>query len=122
MRLDKYVWCIRLIKTRSLAAKICSAQHIRLNGEVAKPSKSVFLGDIVSMRDHGEWREFKVLDFPKSRVGAKLVPTYMNEITAEEVLEKIRLTQLMNKENRAMGFIGRPTKKSRRDLKRFTGK
>jgi len=121
VRIDKYIWCIRLCKTRSIASKACAAEKIRLNGEFIKPSKTIKVGDIIELKTSPSWRSFRVKDLPKSRLGAKLVPDYAEETTSEEVLEEIRLVQLTNAQNRSFGIFGRPTKRHRRDLDKFIG-
>ncbi len=119
MRIDKYLWFVRLAKTRSKAAKYCNADKVRVNGEVCKAAKNINKGDEVEVRQIPIWRKYKVIDFPKSRVGAKLVADYLEESTTEADLKLLQQVQETNRENRQMGFRGRPTKKSRRDLDRF---
>ena len=94
MRIDKYMWCVRKFKTRSKATDACSKGHVRLNGKEVKPAASTKVGDVVAYRVLPIWREYKVLDIPKSRVGAKLVDDLIKEITPWEELEKLeRLRQ-----------------------------
>lgn len=119
MRIDKYIWSIRLFKTRSLAAHACDNEKVKLNGLEAKPSKDVKVGDTISVKETPIWRAFKVIDLPKSRLGAKLLPAYCMEITDPTDLEELNRIRLMNKENRESGIYGRPTKKDRRNLDRF---
>ncbi len=120
MRIDKYLWYVRLSKTRSIASKNCTAEKVQLNGMIVKPSKEIGQGDKFSLRDNPTWRTFKVIDLPKNRVGAKLVKDFLTETTTLEDLEKINLVQEMNRQNRFQGIVGRPTKRDRRDLDRFT--
>tara|TARA_B110000046_G_scaffold126200_1_gene132666 strand:- start:1426 stop:1701 length:276 start_codon:yes stop_codon:yes gene_type:complete len=87
---------------------------------IVKPSKEIGQGDKFSLRDNPTWRTFKVIDLPKNRVGAKLVKDFLTETTTLEDLEKINLVQEMNRQNRFQGIVGRPTKRDRRDLDRFT--
>ena len=121
MRIDKFIWCIRIYKTRSLASKECSAEKVKLNGDFAKPSKEVQVGDTVEIKVAPIWKSFKIKDIPKSRVGAKLVPDFVKETTSEAALEELALVQKMNAESRSFGIIGRPTKRDRRDLDKFKG-
>lgn len=121
MRVDKYLWCVRLFKTRSIATKACSAEKVRLNDEIIKPSKELKVGDTVALKEPPIWRTFQVIDIPKSRVGAKLVPALMKETTSKEDLRALELVQRMNSESRSFGIFGRPTKRHRRDLDRFKG-
>ena len=120
MRVDKFIWCIRLTKTRSLASKACVSEKAKLNGNFCKPSKGVSKGDILSFKELPIWRTFKVLDFPKSRVGAKLVDQYLIEITSHEDLKELEHSALINRQNSTLGIKGRPTKKDRRDIDKFS--
>ena len=122
MRIDKYIWCIRIFKTRSLATKACNEGKVLLNNKVIKPGKIIKENDIISVKTIPIWRLFKVLDFPKSRINAKLVSDYAVEITSEDDLLKLKEYQNINKQNKYLGIKGRPTKKDRRNinkLKRF---
>jgi ribosome-associated heat shock protein Hsp15 len=120
MRLDKFLWCVRLSKTRSIAAKSCQAKHVLVNGLESKPSRIVHERDIISIKSIPIWKTFKVRDFPRSRVGAKLVETYIFETTSKEELAKLEEFQLNQRYNKSLGLKGRPTKKDRRDLSDFT--
>lgn len=119
MRIDKYIWAVRLAKTRSLAAKLCASEKVKLNDEFTKAAKSLKVGDLIQIKDVPVWRSYKVLDFPKSRVGAKLVPEYTIETTSEEDLNLIHEVAESNRQNRFLGLRGRPTKRERRKLDRF---
>jgi ribosome-associated heat shock protein Hsp15 len=116
MRIDKYIWASRLFKTRSIASKACAAEKVQLNDVFVKPSKSVSVGDIISIKVVPIWRTYKILDIPKSRVGAKLVPDFMVETTPEEDITQLELIIEGNRQNKFLGIKGRPTKKVRRDL------
>ena len=116
MRIDKYIWAIRLFKTRSLASKECAANKVLINDEIVKASKETKIGDIISIRVNPIWKSFKVLDIPKSRVGAKLVPDYTVETTGELDLETLAMAQEVQRQMRHQGFSGRPTKRNRRKL------
>ncbi len=115
MRVDKFLWCVRKYKTRSLASAEVKRERVLVNGELAKASREVKTGDELHLKKEGITYSYKVLDFPKSRVGAKLVDQYVQDITPEAELEKKEFMQLMDKMNRRKG-TGRPTKKERRDL------
>lgn len=121
MRLDQYLWAVRLFKTRSLATKACNADQVRLNGVVTKPAKIVAEGHEIAIRVNPIWRTFKVLDLPRSRVGAKLVSEFLIETTPEEDLKQLEQHRLIQRQNRQLGFIGRPTKKDRRDWGKLWG-
>lgn len=119
MRIDKFLWVVRLSKTRSQASKLCDSDKVKLNGEIVKASKTVKPKDQINLRDLPIWRSYKVLDFPKSRVGAKLVPDYLEETTSKEDIAQWKQVQETNRQNRIDGFRGRPTKKDRRKLDGF---
>lgn len=116
MRIDKYIWAVRLFKTRSLASKACADEKVKLNGEFTKPSKLIAIGDEISIKVIPIWRTFKIIDIPKSRVGAKLVPNYLIETTTEADIFLLEQIQEVNRQNKVLGIKGRPTKKDRRDL------
>ena len=116
MRIDKYTWSVRIFKTRSVATKACVSNKIKLNGEFVKPSKLVKQNDVVAIKNIPIWKSFKVLDIPKSRVGAKLVPEYAIETTDELDKQTLELAQEVQRQMRNQGFSGRPTKKDRRKL------
>lgn len=119
MRIDKFLWSVRLAKTRSIATKNCGAEKVKLNGSFTKSSKLIQVSDEISVKVLPVWRSFKILDIPKSRVGAKLVPDLIVETTSQDDLLKIEEFNLMNKENKQLGIKGRPTKKNRRDIDSF---
>ena len=119
MRIDKYIWCIRIFKTRSLATKACNEGKVLLNNNVVKPGKIIKENDTVSVKTIPIWRLFKVLDFPKSRINAKLVSDYAIEITSEDDLLRLKDYQNINKENKYLGIKGRPTKKDRRNINKL---
>ena len=120
MRIDKYLWAIRLFKTRSIATKECAGNKVLLNDNIVKPAKEVKIGDLVSIRVNPIWKTFKILDFPKSRIGAKLVPDFTLETTNAEDLKILATTQEIQRQMRVEGFRGRPTKRDRRKLDDLT--
>lgn len=119
MRIDKYIWCVRLVKTRSIASKLVSDEKIKLNGEFVKSAKAVKVGDHIAMKEIPIWRSFKILDIPKSRVGAPLVKDLIKETTSEEDLAILEEVKESNRQNLQFGIKGRPTKKNRRNLDGF---
>lgn len=119
MRLDKYLWCVRLFKTRSLATDAMRRDQVQLNGRTVKPSAEVKVGDLFALREPPIWRTWEIIALPASRVGAKLVSGLITERTAFEDLEKLELARLVKQQQRAPGE-GRPTKRDRRDMDRFT--
>jgi len=115
MRIDKFLWCTRYFKTRSLATSMVSKNRVQVNGRVVKASKEIMPGDkIVITKDQIHY-ECEILQLPKSRVGAKLIPLYLKDLTSEEQLNKKQLKLLSQNHYRKKGE-GRPTKKDRRDL------
>ena len=119
MRIDKFLWCVRLFKTRSLAAENCSKEKIYINGSIAKSSRTIAVGDLFAVKNLPIWKTYKVLNIPKTRVGAKALFEFIIETTSKEELDKLKTVQEMNKFNHSLGIKGRPTKKDRRDLDEF---
>lgn len=118
MRLDKFLWCVRLFKTRSLATDAMRREQVMLNGRVVKPSAEVEVGDMYALRTPPVWRSWEILALPASRVGAKLVPGLVAERTSFEDLEKLEVARMAKALDRAPGE-GRPTKRERREVERF---
>lgn len=119
MRIDKYLWCIRYFKTRNLATEACKNGHIKINGVSAKPSKEVYNQEKLTIRKNQINYQIVVLDLPKSRVGAKLVDLYRKDVTPKEAFEHQDLLKYSKDYYRKKG-IGRPTKKDRRDIDKYT--
>ncbi len=115
MRIDKYLWCIRYFKTRSIATNACKQGHVRVNQAIVKPSRDVYPMDKITVRKNQINYELQVLDLPKSRLGAKLVDIYRKDITPTEALQKLDLLNYSKDYYRKKG-TGRPTKKDRRDI------
>jgi ribosome-associated heat shock protein Hsp15 len=119
MRVDKYLWCLRYYKTRSIATKACKKGAVRVNGDPVKPSRDVFPGDSISLRKDQINFSLEVINLPESRLGAKLVDLYRKDTTPKEAFQNKELLQYAQRHYRKKG-IGRPTKKDRRDLEDFT--
>ncbi len=119
MRIDKYLWCVRYYKTRNQAAEACKKGQVRLNDSIAKPGKEIYIGDEIVVRKSQVNFHLKILDVPKSRLGAKLVDIYRQDTTPAEELETKNLLKLAKDHYRKKG-LGRPTKKDRRDIEDFT--
>lgn len=115
MRIDKYLWCVRYYKTRSIATQACQKGHITVNGQQAKPSREVFPSDRITVRRDQINYMLTVLDIPANRVGPKLVDIYRKDETPAEAFEHLELLRLSKEHYRAKG-TGRPTKKDRRDI------
>lgn len=118
VRIDKWLWAVRIFKTRSLAAEACKKGKVILNGIALKPSRSVKIGDILQIRSNPVTFSFKVLNLSENRMGAKLIPEYMENITTPDQLELLKLHRLSRTVQRARG-TGRPTKKDRREIENY---
>lgn len=119
MRVDKYLWCIRVFKTRSIATAACRKGQVKIDNSNVKPSKEVFGQELIVVRKNQINYQIKVLDLPESRVGAKLVDLYRKDITPKEEFQKNELLKFAKDYYRKKG-TGRPTKKDRRDIEGFT--
>lgn len=117
-RIDKWLWAVRIFKTRTIAADACKKGRITINGVSAKPSKSVKEGDTVSVRKSPITYTFKVLQAIENRVGAKLVPEMMENLTPPDQYELLEMNRISGFIRRDAG-LGRPTKKDRRDIVGF---
>ena len=114
VRLDKYLWAVRVYKTRSDAADAIRNNRVMVNNAYAKPSREVQVGDIISVKKMPVTYSYKVLDLVSSRQGAKLVPQYCLNITPQEELDKLSTPRETIFVFRERG-TGRPTKKERRE-------
>lgn len=117
-RADKWLWSVRIFKTRSLSTEACKGGKVKLNGDAVKPAKELKAGDELSFKSGPMTKVVRVLGFPPSRVAAKFVPQYLEDLTPEEEYEKLR----MMKEAGPPVFYtgkGRPTKKDRRRIEGF---
>ena len=118
MRIDKYLWCIRLFKTRNIATTACKKGQVKIEDNNLKPSREVFGGEIITVRKNQINYKIKVLDIPDNRVGAKLVDLYRKDLTPKEEFEKTDLLKFAKDYYRKKG-TGRPTKKDRRDIEDY---
>ncbi|MGB0932871.1 MAG: RNA-binding S4 domain-containing protein [Lishizhenia sp.] len=118
VRIDKFVWFVRLAKTRSIATEQVKKGKVKLNGEGIKPAREVKIGDTVQIIKHSATFSFKIKDLLNNRVGAKLVENYIVDTTAPEELEKFKLYQASQRVYRDYG-TGKPSKKDRRDLEDY---
>jgi len=91
-----------------------------LNEQLVKGSKTIKIDQVFALKHGAFWRTYKILNLPKGRLGAKLVPEYLTETTSKQILDQITAIESANRQNRIDGFIGRPTKKNRRDLDKFS--
>lgn len=118
MRIDKFLWCVRLFKTRSLATEQVKLGKVLAKNEELKPSKELKIGEEIQIKRGPVVFSYKVLAFPKARQGAKLVSAYVQDTTSEEEKRKWLLLQEQLKLTRERG-TGRPTKKDRREMDSF---
>ena len=118
-RIDKWMWAVRIFKTRTIAADACKKGRISINGAQAKAARTVKPGDVVQVRKPPITYSFKVLQPIEKRVGAKLVADVMENITTPDQYELLEMSRISGFVNRAKG-TGRPTKKDRRSLEEFT--
>jgi ribosome-associated heat shock protein Hsp15 len=119
VRIDKWMWATRIFKTRTIAVEACKKNRVMVNSASAKPSRMIKIGDVIQVRKPPVVYSFKVLDLTVNRIGAKLVPGYLENITPPEQYELLELSKIGGFIDRARG-TGRPTKKERRDLDDFS--
>lgn len=117
-RLDKWLWAARIYKTRTLAADACKNGRVTINGAQAKPSRTVKAGDKVDVKKSPITYTFRVKQPIEKRVGAKLLPDVLENITSAEQYELLEMSRISGFVDRARG-TGRPTKKDRRALDEF---
>jgi ribosome-associated heat shock protein Hsp15 len=117
-RIDKWLWAVRLFKTRSLAASACRDGQVLIGGQRVKPARAVHVGEMLGVKVGGVQRTVRVLAFPPGRVGAKLVPEFMEDLTPAAEFEKAREAARLVQFTWPKG-TGRPTKKNRRLWEQF---
>lgn len=118
IRIDKWLWAVRIYKTRSLASEACKKGKVLVQNVQVKPSRVVKVGDIIQIKRNPVLYSFKVLALAQNRMNAKLVPEFMENVTTPDQLELIELGKIASQTGRARG-AGRPTKKERRDMEDF---
>ena len=119
VRIDKWMWATRIFKTRTIAAEACKKGRVMVGGVTVKPSRTIKVGEIIQVRKPPITFSFKVLALAQNRMGAKLVPEYMENVTTPDQYEILEMNRISGFVNRAKG-LGRPTKKERRELEQFT--
>lgn len=121
VRIDKWLWAMRIFKTRTLATEACKKCRVTLgeNQIIAKPSRTIKIGDIVNVRKSPVTYTFRVKGLTENRLGAKLVPDYMENITPQSELDLLEIVKINGFVDRRKG-LGRPTKREGRELARFT--
>lgn len=118
IRIDKWLWAVRLYKTRSIAAEACKKGHVSMNGVNLKPARTIKVGDVVQVRKSPITLSLKVIQAIENRVSAKLVPEMLQDVTPPEQYELLEMSKMSGFVDRAKG-TGRPTKKERRSLDSF---
>ncbi len=119
VRIDKWLWAVRLFKTRTLAAEACKKGKVIIQNVQVKPSRNVKVGDVVCIKRNPILFSFKVTALAENRMNAKLVAGFMENVTTPDQLELIEMAKLAGQSGRDRG-TGRPTKKERRDIEEFT--
>lgn len=118
VRIDSYLWAVRIFKTRSIAQDACKKGRVAINNITAKPAKMVSPGDTISVRKPPVTFSFRVIRTASNRMGAKLVPEYIENVTPADQYELLEMKKMSGYIDRAHG-LGRPTKRERRDLDQF---
>ena len=118
VRVDKYLWAMRIYKTRSIATDACKCGRVKMNGVEVKPSRSFHVGDVFTVRKGPITYTYRILQLVNNRLGAKMVPEYLQDITPKEQLELLELARFAAQSGRDRG-TGRPTKKDRREIEQF---
>jgi ribosome-associated heat shock protein Hsp15 len=117
-RVDKWLWAARIFKTRSIAADACKNGRVTINGVNLKPSHIIKAGETICVRKSPITYSFKVLQAIENRVGAKMIPEVLENVTPKEQFELLEMSKISGFVDRARG-LGRPTKKDRRSLDDF---
>lgn len=117
-RIDKWLWSMRVFKTRTIATDACKKGRVIMNGVAIKPSRNIKIGEIVDVKKPPITYTFKVLAIPNGRLGAKLVPEYLENLTPQSQYDLLEMTRISGFVDRSKG-MGRPTKREGRELSRF---
>lgn len=118
VRIDKWLWAVRLFKTRSIAIEACKKGRVTIKGINVKPSRMIKVGEVIEIRKSPITYSFEVLALTERRMGAKLVSNFRKDVTPQSELDILEMTKVSGFVDRARG-TGRPTKKERRDLESF---
>ena len=119
VRIDKWLWAMRIFKTRTIATEACKKGRVLMGGVAVKPSRTIKEGDIINVRKPPVTYSFRVKALAQNRLGAKLVPEYMENITPKSELDLLDVVRISGFIDRRKG-LGRPTKREGRDLAEFT--
>ena len=119
VRIDKWLWAVRIFKTRTVATEACTKGRVLMGGVAVKPSRTIKEGDIINVRKPPVTYSFRVKALAQNRLGARLVPDYMENITPKSELDLLDVVRISGFIDRRKG-LGRPTKREGRDLAEFT--
>lgn len=117
-RIDKWLWAARIFKTRSIASEACKKGRISINGIQVKPARTIKPGEVIQVKKPPVTYSFKVLQAIEKRIGAKLVPEVVENVTTPDQYELLEMSKISGFVGRARG-TGRPTKKDRRSMDEF---
>ncbi|HKL38454.1 MAG TPA: S4 domain-containing protein [Bacteroidales bacterium] len=121
LRIDKWLWAVRIFKTRSMASTACKKGRVLIDDQQVKPSHSVRVGSIVTVKKRPVFYKYRVLGLLAKRQSAKIASEYLEDITPEKEMQKLKVQKQVIQEHRPKGE-GRPTKKERRELDKFKRK
>lgn len=119
VRIDKWLWSTRIFKTRTIASEACKKGRVTINGMAVKPSHGIKVGTVIQVRKPPVTYSFEVTGLVENRVGAKLVPNYLKNVTPADQYQLLEMVKISGFVNRQKG-LGRPTKKEGRELAEFT--
>lgn len=117
-RIDKWLWAMRVFKTRTVATDACKKGRVTMGGVAVKPSRTIKVGDVIDVRKPPITYTFRVKALAPNRLGAKLVPEYLENITPQSQYDLLEMTRISGFVDRRKG-LGRPTKREGRELSRF---
>lgn len=118
VRVDKWLWAMRVFKTRSISTDAVKKGRVSIKGTVVKPSRGIKVGDIIEVKKPPVTYSFKVLKLTENRLGAKLVPEYLENLTPQSQYDLLEMTRISGFVDRRKG-LGRPTKREGRELAAF---
>lgn len=118
-RIDKWMWATRIFKTRTISTDACKKGRISVGGATAKPSRTIKVGDVIEVRKPPVTYSFRVKALTENRLGARLVPDYLENITPQSQLDLLEIVKISGFIDRRKG-LGRPTKREGRELSKFT--
>lgn len=117
-RIDKWLWAMRIFKTRTISTEACKKGRVSVGEVVVKPSRTIKIGDVINVRKPPITYSFKVKALTENRLGAKLVPDYLENITPQSQYDLLEVIKISGFVDRRKG-LGRPTKRDSRELSRF---